>query len=132
MTLAANDRIADTRAHPAASKFARDLLASHPVPALSLAVADESGVLWSEALGTVDLEFGIATTTEHLFRLGSVSKAVTATAAARLVTRGLLDLDVPIAYWLPDLPAHHRATTTRQLLTHRGGVRPARWRRTED
>ena len=123
MTLAASNRIARADAHPSASKFARALLAADSAPALSLAVADNAGVLWAEALGKADLELDVAATTEHLFRLGSVSKAVTATAAARLVTRGLLDLDVPIAYWLPDLPPHHRATTTRQLLTHRGGVR---------
>jgi serine beta-lactamase-like protein LACTB len=115
----------DTRAEaaPAATKIAARLLADNPAPALSLAVASSSGPIWSQALGTADLEFEIPATTDHVFRLGSVSKAVTATAAARLVTRGMLDLDVPIAYWLPDLPAHHRATTMRQLLTHRGGVR---------
>lgn len=99
------------------------MLASGPIPALSLAAADATGVIWSHALGKADLEFGIPATPEHLFRLGSVSKAVTATVAARMVTRGLIELDAPIAYWLPDLPAHHRATTMRQLLTHRGGVR---------
>ena len=106
-----------------ASGIAARLLASSPMPALSLAVADRSGVIWTEALGKADLEFNVPAAPDHVFRVGSVSKAVTATVAARLVTRGLLDLDTPIAYWLPDLPAHHRATTTRQLLTHRGGVR---------
>lgn len=106
-----------------ATRIASRLLASGPMPALSLAVADGEGVIWSKALGKVDLEHDVAAAPEHVFRLGSVSKAVTATVAARLVTRGLLELDAPIAYWLPDLPAHHRATTTRQLLTHRGGVR---------
>jgi CubicO group peptidase (beta-lactamase class C family) len=106
-----------------ASRIGSRLLAGNPMPALSLAVADGSGVIWSRAFGKADLEFDIAATPEHVFRLGSVSKAVTATVAARLVTRGLLELDAPIAYWLPDLPAHHRATTMRQLLTHRGGVR---------
>jgi CubicO group peptidase (beta-lactamase class C family) len=86
-------------------------------------VANGSGLIWAEALGSADLEFAVPATPEHLFRIGSVSKAVTATTAARLVARGLLDLDVPIAYWLPDLPSQHRATTMRQLLTHRGGVR---------
>ncbi len=93
------------------------------MPALSLAVADGSGVIWSKALGKADLELDVPATPDHVFRLGSVSKAITATVAARMVTRGLLELDAPIAYWLPDLPAHHRATTMRQLLTHRGGVR---------
>jgi CubicO group peptidase (beta-lactamase class C family) len=91
--------------------------------ALSLAVADCKGSVWSAAMGTVDLEFGIPARPEHLFRIGSVSKVITTTAAARLVSRGLVELDTPIAYWLPDLPPHHRATTLRQLFTHRGGIR---------
>lgn len=97
--------------------------ATQGTPAVSFAVAGNSGVLWSAALGMADLELAVPALPEHLFRLGSVSKAVTATAAARLVSRGLLELDVPISYWLPELPPHHRPTTLRQLLTHRGGVR---------
>lgn len=97
--------------------------AAQPVPALAFAVAGQQGPLWSTAIGTADLELGVPARPEHRFRIGSVSKVLTSTAAARLVSRGLLELDTPIAYWLPDLPAHHRATTLRQLLTHRGGVR---------
>lgn len=80
-------------------------------------------MLWSTALGTVDLELEVAAQPDHRFRIGSVSKILTTTAAARLVSRGLLELDTPISYWLPDLPAHHRSTTLSQLFTHRGGVR---------
>jgi CubicO group peptidase (beta-lactamase class C family) len=70
-----------------------------------------------------NLELGVPARPEHRFRLGSVSKVITTTAAARLVSRGLIELDTPIAYWLPDLPQHHRQTTLRQLFTHTGGVR---------
>lgn len=106
-----------------ADAWARAFHEAQPTPALSLAVARNEGLVWSTALGHANLELGVLASAEHLFRLGSVSKAVTATMAARLVSRGLLELDVPIAYWLPELPPHHCATTMRQLLTHRGGVR---------
>lgn len=86
-------------------------------------MADRSGIHWSAALGTSDFELGVPAQCDHRFRIGSVSKVVTTTAAAKLVSRGLVELDTPISYWLPDLPPHHRATTLRQLLTHRGGVR---------
>jgi CubicO group peptidase (beta-lactamase class C family) len=92
-------------------------------PALSMAVANAGGVLWAGAVGKANLEFDVAATPAHAFRIGSVSKIVTTAAAARLVSRGVLDLDAPIAAWLPDLPAAHRGTTLRQLFTHRGGVR---------
>jgi CubicO group peptidase (beta-lactamase class C family) len=110
-------------AHPRASKLARKLFAGNPAPALSLAVARSKGIVWAEALGHANLEHDVAASPRHSFPLGSVSKVLTATAAARLVSRGVLDLDAPISGWLPDLPAHHRNTTLRQLLTHRGGVR---------
>ena len=106
-----------------ADAWARAFHEAQPTPALSLAVARSDGLVWSAAFGHANLELAIPASPEHLFRLGSVSKAVTATTAARLVSRGLLEFDVPIAYWLPDLPSHHCATTMRQLLTHRGGVR---------
>ena len=70
-----------------------------------------------------NLKFDVPAAPEHTFRLGSISKALTATAAARLVSRGVLDLDAPISTWLAHLPQPHRATTLRQLLTHRGGIR---------
>jgi len=106
-----------------ADPWARTFFEAHDAPALSFAVARGDGLAWCAAHGMADLEFAVPASTEHLFRLGSVSKIVTATAAARLVSRGLVELDTPISYWLPDLPHHHRQTTLRQLFTHTGGVR---------
>jgi serine beta-lactamase-like protein LACTB, mitochondrial len=106
-----------------AADIARSLHAAQPTPALSIAVATSGGANWAEAYGMANMELGVAATTQHTFRLGSVSKVITATAAAQLVSRGVLDLDQPISTWLADLPAPHRQTTMRQLLTHRGGVR---------
>ena len=108
-----------------AAEIARKVSVAPPLsaPALSLAVANVGGVIWTAALGKADLELDIAATPAHSFRIGSVSKVLTATAAAKLVSRGILDLDAPISRWMPDLPAAHRDTTLRQLFTHRGGVR---------
>jgi CubicO group peptidase (beta-lactamase class C family) len=106
-----------------ADEWAEDFFDAHDAPAISLAVANGSGILWSAAHGMANLELKVPARREHLFRLGSVSKVITTVAAARLVSRGLLELDTPIAYWLPDLPKHHRHTTLRQLFTHTGGVR---------
>lgn len=102
---------------------AQDMLQANAIPALSLAVARGREVVWAEAYGQADLELGVAATRSHRFRLGSVSKVVTATLAAILASRGNLGLDEPIVSYMPDLPERHRATTLRQLLTHRGGVR---------
>jgi len=100
-----------------------EILAANAIPALSVAVMRGDEILWAEGFGKADLELGVPTTTAHRFRLGSVSKIITATLAADLAARGIVDLDAPISRYLPDLPEQHRATTMRQLLTHRGGIR---------
>ncbi|MBO9576988.1 MAG: beta-lactamase family protein [Sphingobium sp.] len=106
-----------------ADALCKAVFAESKAPAFTVAVARTSGPVWSAAYGRANVELAVDATTAHSFRLGSVSKVLTSTLAARLVSRGLLDLDTRIAKWLPDLPAHHRQTTLRQLLTHRGGVR---------
>jgi CubicO group peptidase (beta-lactamase class C family) len=106
-----------------ADAVAQRLLATSPAPALSVAVARSNGLVWAKAYGKADLQLDVATTPAHRFGLGSISKILTAAAAARLATRGVIDLDEPITRWLPDLPAQHRQTTLRQLFTHRGGIR---------
>jgi len=100
-----------------------ELLTANPIPALSIAVMRNRELLWSEAFGQVDLELAVAAAPIHRFRLGSVSKVITATLAAQLASRNLVDLDSGIARYMPSLPPQHHATTLRQLLTHRGGIR---------
>ena len=119
-----------TAAHAAPKKqvesaraVVREILAANAIPALSIAVMRDQELLWAEAFGQVDLELNVTATTSHRFRLGSVSKVITATLAAELAGRGVVDLDAPIVRYLPDLPEQHHATTLRQLLTHRGGIR---------
>lgn len=107
----------------AARAVVRELLATTPVAAFSIAVMRADQLLWAEAFGKVDIELDVAATPAHRFRLGSVSKVITATLAAQLAARGVLDLDAPIVNFLPDLPPQHHTTTLRQLLTHRGGIR---------
>jgi serine beta-lactamase-like protein LACTB len=114
---------ADRKRLDAARAVVQELLATDPIPALSIAVMRGSELAWAEAFGKVDLELDVPATTSHLFRLGSVSKVITATLAAQLASKKTVDLDAPISTYMPDLPEQHRATTLKQLLTHRGGIR---------
>lgn len=99
------------------------LMARAPFPAASAAVWRGGGLVWSEAFGMADLEARLPARPDDRFRLASVSKVLTGAAVMRLAERGVIDLDVPIVRYRPDLPAHHRATTLRQLASHQGGVR---------
>ena len=121
--VAASVRSAEGDRINAARTLAQELVAAGPIPALSIAVIRGSELVWAEAFGTVDLELGVKATTAHRFRLGSVSKVITATLAAQLAHQGILALDAPISDYLPGLPVQHRATSLAQLLRHQGGVR---------
>ena len=107
----------------AARLVVQEILAANPIPALSVAVMRGDEILWAEAFGQADVELSVKATPQHRFRLGSVSKVITATLSAQLAARGAVDLDAPISRYMPELPQQHQATTLRQLLTHRGGIR---------
>lgn len=114
---------ADSCVARAAREVVRGILAVDAIPAFSIAVMRGNELLWAEAFGKADLELEVVATPAHRFRLGSVSKVITATLAAQLAVKDIVDLDSPISTYMPQLPEAHRATTLRQLLTHRGGVR---------
>jgi serine beta-lactamase-like protein LACTB len=57
------------------------------------------------------------------FRVGSVSKPMTAAAAATIVEAGRLDLDAPIQRYVPSFPEKAHPITTRQLDGHLAGIR---------
>jgi serine beta-lactamase-like protein LACTB, mitochondrial len=78
----------------------------------------------------VGLRFGFADAennapaSEHtLFRLASISKSLTATAAMQLWERGQLDLDAPVQKYCPSFPQKASPITTRQVMGHLGGIR---------
>lgn len=116
-------RSVESRHVDLARRHVRELLAANTIPALSVAVMRGDDLLWAEAFGKVNIELDVAASPVHRFRIGSVSKVITATLTATLATRGIVDLDAPIVQYMPDLPQPHHATTLRQLLTHRGGIR---------
>lgn len=118
---AAGARPASAQGDGGARAIAEEILRS--VPAVSLAVMRASQLIWAEALGTADIEMNVAVTTGHKFRMGSGAKPVTATLSALMAEEGVVDLDQPIGRYMPALPRMHHATTLRQLLTHRGGIR---------
>lgn len=92
-------------------------------PAFSAAVAIDGDVVWRGAVGWADVASDKAATPDTQFRIGSTSKTVTATALARMVDKGLIDLDAPITEYLGDLPNPDWATITpRMLASHMAGA----------
>ena len=98
-------------------------IATSKVPGVSVAIVQNGEFVWSRGFGMADLENSVPATADTLYRLGSVSKPITATAALVLSERGQLDLDAPIQKYCPAFPEKPWPITTRQLLGHLGGIR---------
>ncbi len=57
------------------------------------------------------------------FRIGSISKALTAAALGVLIEEGKIDLDAPVQKYAPYFPEKKYAMTTRQVAGHQAGIR---------
>jgi serine beta-lactamase-like protein LACTB len=103
----------------AVSKF---MASTHP-PGLSVAIVEHGEYEWARGFGFADLENNVPASEHTLFRLASISKSLTATAAMQLVERGRLDLDAPVQKYCPSFPEKPWPISTRQVLGHLGGIR---------
>jgi|SRR5580658_1962388 serine beta-lactamase-like protein LACTB len=103
----------------AVSKF----MAANGVAGISVAVVQDGEFAWSQGFGMADLENSVPATSSTLYRLGSVSKTITATAAMELWENGRIDLDAPVQRYCPAFPEKPWPITTREVLGHLGGIR---------
>lgn len=107
----------------AIEKAVASFMSANSVPGLSAAVVLDGEPRWSQGFGMADLENFSPATSSTLFRLGSISKPISATAVLQLWERGKLDLDAPAQKYCPEFPQKEWPISTRQLLGHVGGIR---------
>jgi CubicO group peptidase (beta-lactamase class C family) len=91
-------------------------------PGLSLTVAAGGRIVWSVSCGYADLRSRRPVTAHTRFRIGSVSKTLTATALAEYAERRRVDLDASVERYV-DLPSHGGGITLRRLAGHVAGIR---------
>ncbi len=111
------------RAIEDARAIVRDVMAESGIPGVSVAVGFHGRVVWSEGFGLADLEHSVPVTTLTKFRVGSVSKPITATALGLLMQAGNLDLDALVQNYVPDFPEKSWPITVRQVAGHIAGIR---------
>lgn len=105
-------------------KLIVDFMKRDQIPGLSVSISKNGEMLWSEGFGYADLEQRVKVFPDHTkFRIGSVSKPLTAMALALLVEKEAVDLDVSIQTYIPDYPMKSDTFTTRQLAGHIAGIR---------
>jgi methyl acetate hydrolase len=118
--------------------------ASKFVPGVVAMAATENGKIYEGAFGVRSLSGGPAMTLDTVFRIASMTKAITSVAAMQLVERGKLTLDGPLpeidpalsapqvltgfdAAGRPQLRAAKRPITLKHLLTHTAGFCYEQW-----
>ncbi|MDE2678411.1 MAG: serine hydrolase [Gemmatimonadota bacterium] len=92
--------------HPALSSFAETVAAdmeSDSVGGITVALARDGEVLWSEAFGWADPEAGIPAARETIYRTGSISKSFTAVLLAILVDDGTVSLEQTLESLVPEI-----------------------------
>ena len=116
----------------------RNAVDAGDVPGVVALAATNRGILYEGAFGRRDITSGPDMTADTIFRIASMTKAVTSVAAMQLVEQGKLALDEPIGRILPELAAPYvlqgfvtsgrprlrpakRPITLRHLLTHTAG-----------
>jgi CubicO group peptidase (beta-lactamase class C family) len=111
-----------TAANP--DQILKDLVAKGSVPGLAITVLKKGKVLFEKGYGYADLR---AKTPVHpdktIFRIASASKPIAATALAKMVASGLIDLDASLYDYVPYFPKKEYDFTIRQLASHTAGIR---------
>jgi len=122
----------------------RDATQEGLVPGVVAMAAGPQGLLYRGAAGLRDAAAGLPMQEDTVFRIASLTKAVTSVAALQLVECGALSLDAPLAEMLPELGRLQvlegfaadgaprlrpptRPVTLRHLLTHTAGFGYDMW-----
>ncbi len=104
-----------------------EILNRHPAVGLAVGVIRDRSLAFFYGHGMADIASGTPVTEDTVFRIGSLTKTVTAIAVMQLWEQGLVDLDAPAsdylrAYKLVPAKATHRPATVRHLLTYTAGL----------
>jgi CubicO group peptidase (beta-lactamase class C family) len=103
------------------------LLDEHDTPGLSLAIVDGQKLVWAEGFGYADIEARKRASADTVYRVGSIAKTFTATAAMQLQDRTQLHIDKPLKQYLSEFSIGSRykdtpPITPRMIMTHHSGL----------
>jgi N-acyl-D-amino-acid deacylase len=114
----------------AVDDWARSFMEKNRIPGASLAISHQGKVVYARGFGMADTETGTPVQPDSVFRIGSISKAITGIAVMRLFQDGKLGLDDKVLDYFPValLPAkgkpfddRWKQITIAQCLDHTGG-----------
>lgn len=99
----------------------------HNIKGLSIAIVDGQKTVWAKGFGLADEEKNLPASSQTVYRIGSISKVITATEIMRLYQAGKIDIDQPVKTYIKDFSIRSRyentqPVTLRSLLSHHSGL----------
>ncbi len=102
-------------------------LITFDIPGMSVAVVKGTEIVWQKGFGWQNSIERKPTSSNTVFRVGSISKLFNAVAVMQLHEKGILNIDVPITEYCSELTFKNKFESTapitlRHLLSHRAGI----------
>jgi len=98
--------------------FIKTAIVNRQAPGAAVAIVKDTSIIFLKGYGLRDTKKPDSINTRTVFRLGSVSKSVTATLVAVLVNEGILHWDDLVIKYLPDFKLKSDAATQKLTLRH--------------
>lgn len=105
----------------------QQLVKKRTIDSAVIGIVDKSGLIWHKSFGYANHEQKIPATENTVYRVGSLSKLLTATAILQLEEEGIIDIDQAVSAYIPRFYYKSRfddsgVITARNLLTHHSGL----------
>ena len=100
-----------------------DEMAALHEPSLAISIVNDGQLVFAKGYGVSDVENNVPATADTVYRIASLSKSLTATAAMRLAEEHKLDLDAIVQKYCPAFPMKQWPIIVREVLTHQSGIR---------
>jgi len=92
-------------------------------PGFAIQISKDGKTIYQKAVGKANLELDVDMTTDHVFRIGSITKQFTTAAILRLQEQGKLSINDELTKYIADYPTHGNKITIEHLMTHTSGIK---------
>jgi CubicO group peptidase (beta-lactamase class C family) len=112
-------------------KFLKTQMDSLAIPAISIAIINDGKIAYHNALGVKNIESNKIVNENTIFEAASLSKPIFAFFVMKLSEKGIIDLNRPLHYYLPDSEMErderYKEVSARMVLSHKSGFPNWRW-----
>jgi CubicO group peptidase (beta-lactamase class C family) len=108
---------------PALESSATEELTATKTPGAAIGIVTDGHLTYAHGFGTSNIESNAPVTSETLFRLGSTTKMLTATAVATLAAEGKLNFEDTVGKHVQGLDPAIAALTINQIMSHTSGLK---------